>query len=303
MTTDRALTAIVQSWMEEGPTDLPDRILDAVLDQVPATRQRRFSWPAWRFADMNGYAKFLVATAAIVAVALVGFNLLAPRNGGVPGATQGPPTASPSPSAAAALATPKAAPPNGPVDAGTYRVTEPWFTRSPLTLTLPDGWQREDNVFWGPGPNTYDGDGVGVASWPLSHVFRDSCQWTDDLGTDNLRPVGPPEEVVRALVEQLGHDTSAPTDTTLGGYPATRMELSVPTDFDIATCHNAFMRLWPDEGPKMQYGLPIEPGQRFAVYVVDLDGAAQLVIGTRTEHSSAADVAAMEQVIESIRFD
>ena len=50
MSTDRDTTRIVRSWLEEGATALPDRVLDAVLDQVPATSQRRSWWPAWRFA-------------------------------------------------------------------------------------------------------------------------------------------------------------------------------------------------------------------------------------------------------------
>ena len=53
MSTDRDTTRIVRSWLEEGATALPDRVLDAVLDQVPATPQRRPLWPAWRFRQMN----------------------------------------------------------------------------------------------------------------------------------------------------------------------------------------------------------------------------------------------------------
>ena len=49
MSTDRDTTRIVRSWLEEGATALPDRVLDAVLDQVPATSQRRPLWPARRF--------------------------------------------------------------------------------------------------------------------------------------------------------------------------------------------------------------------------------------------------------------
>ena len=49
MSTDRDTTRIVRSWLEEGVTALPDRVLDTVLDQVPATPQRRSWWPARRF--------------------------------------------------------------------------------------------------------------------------------------------------------------------------------------------------------------------------------------------------------------
>ena len=77
MSTDRDTTRIVRSWLEEGVTSLPDRVLDAVLDQVPATRQRRSWWPAWRFAEMNNIAKLLVAAAAVVVVAVISINLFA----------------------------------------------------------------------------------------------------------------------------------------------------------------------------------------------------------------------------------
>ena len=92
MSTDRETTRIVRSWLEEGVTRLPDRVLDAVLDQVPATPQRRSWWPAWRLSDMNTFAKFAIAATTVLVVAVVGYNLL-PGVGGTGG-----PTATPSPS-------------------------------------------------------------------------------------------------------------------------------------------------------------------------------------------------------------
>ena len=76
MSTDRDTTRIVRSWLEEGVTALPDRVLDAVLDQVPATPQRRSWWPARRIADMNPIAKFAIAAAAVVVIAIVGLELV-----------------------------------------------------------------------------------------------------------------------------------------------------------------------------------------------------------------------------------
>ena len=93
MSTDRETTRVVRSWLDEGVTRLPDRVLDAVLDQVPATPQRRSGWSAWRSYRMNNYAKMAAAAAAVVLVAVVGYQLL-PRNGGI----GGQPTVAPSPS-------------------------------------------------------------------------------------------------------------------------------------------------------------------------------------------------------------
>ncbi len=104
MSTDRDTTRLVRSWLEEGATALPDRVLDTVLDQVPATPQRRSWWPARRLRNMNIYAKLALAAAAVVVALLLGANLL-PRSPSVGSPSPTPavsptPSSTPSPSAA-----------------------------------------------------------------------------------------------------------------------------------------------------------------------------------------------------------
>ena len=78
MSADRDADRIVRSWLEEGVTTLPDRVLDAVLDQVPATPQRRSTWwPARRLPDMNNTAKLALGGVAVVVIALLGIGFLA----------------------------------------------------------------------------------------------------------------------------------------------------------------------------------------------------------------------------------
>ena len=124
MSTDRDVTRIVRSWLDEGVTALPDRVLDTVLDQVPATPQRRPWWPVRRLRDMNSYAKVAVAAAAVVLIALVGIRLL-PGQGNT-GASPPPPSpspsASPSPSSSPSPAPSQALFPNGPLPAGSYTI-------------------------------------------------------------------------------------------------------------------------------------------------------------------------------------
>ena len=67
MTTDQGMERIVRSWLEPGLTTLTDDVLDAVMDQLPATPQRR-RWSARRIADMNPLAKYAIATAAVVVI-------------------------------------------------------------------------------------------------------------------------------------------------------------------------------------------------------------------------------------------
>ena len=90
MSADRDVTRIVRSWLEEGATALPDRVLDTVLDQLPATPQRRAAWPARRFLSMDIPAR-LAATAAVALVAVIG-AIAIPKGGGIsaPGASPHP---------------------------------------------------------------------------------------------------------------------------------------------------------------------------------------------------------------------
>ena len=91
---DRDVNRAIRSWLHEDRHEDVSRIAGAVLDQVETTRQRRSWWPARRFEFMNTYAKFALAAAAVLVVAVVGYNFL-PGRGGVGG-----PAATPSPSPA-----------------------------------------------------------------------------------------------------------------------------------------------------------------------------------------------------------
>ena len=92
MTTERdPRTRIVLSWLREDAYQNPERMLLRALDEVDATPQRRSSWPARRSSEMGNLAKVLVATAAVVAVAVVGINLLPGSQTGVGGPRLPPP--------------------------------------------------------------------------------------------------------------------------------------------------------------------------------------------------------------------
>ena len=134
MTTDREALQIIGSWMEDGRTRLPDHVLDAVLDQLPATPQRRRWSPARRIAHMNPLAKYAIATAAVVVIAILGFNFLLSGGDSQVGA---PPSTAPSSSPAPLAPTTGAV-----IDAGRYRWTSPAVD---VSFDLPDGWIGREN--------------------------------------------------------------------------------------------------------------------------------------------------------------
>jgi hypothetical protein len=298
MSTDRDTIRIVRSWLEVGVTALPDRVLDNVLDQLPATPQRRALWPAWRFGDMNTFTRFAVAAAAVVAVAVVGINLLPARGVGVQ-------TASPSPSP---TASPSLLPSTGILGAGSYYIDE-GGTTTPVRIafTVPLGWGTKDEYVYRNrgtdvssfGPGSGPGD-VMFTPWIVSHVYADACQWGGSL-VDAGTTV---DQLASVLVAQKGRTVSAATDVTLGGVPAKRIEMTNAASLDRTTCDSSILRFWPDPGPDESGGLCCTgPGSTDVVYVLAVDGKRFVVVVRHQADSSAADVAELEAVVATIRFD
>ncbi len=72
MKPDRDANGIVRTWLENGVTQLPDRILDDVLLEIPAIPQRRRSWGGATLPQLNRAAQVGLATAAVLLVVAMG---------------------------------------------------------------------------------------------------------------------------------------------------------------------------------------------------------------------------------------
>jgi hypothetical protein len=276
---DREVTRIVRSWLEEGVTALPDRVLDAVLDQVPATRQRRAWWPARRLPQMNTPIRIAIAAAAVVVVALIGVNLV-PRTGGVGGP---PPTLAPTPSPSPA----PTLPPSGQLAAGTYRSDF-------LTYALPAGW----NSYQSWGANKNDGNppaGMFVAPWSkIATVYHDPCAWSTTGAS-----IGPTvDNLVAALVAQKRGLTVTPVDVTIDGFHGKQIDLMVPLDVTIAACDGGQYKSWTDTSGGDRYNQG--PGQHDLLDILDVNGRTLVVERSFYPANTAADLAELQAIVDSI---
>jgi hypothetical protein len=304
MSADRDVTRIVRSWLEEGVTALPDRVLDVVLDQLPATPQRRSLWPARRFRDMNTSVKLAIAAAAVVVVALAGIYLL-PRGGGIAG--PGPtPTAIPSPTPSPILDF------TGDYAPGTtYAIDDPCCVASRMTFTMPaTGWYAPLEA-WRIGKNVPGGsDLFDLYVTPLfvGNIYTGGCHWR---GTELDPPVGPSvDDLATALFAQAGPGASSPVSVTVGGHPGKKVELQIPESLDMTACDSdggggdpIFGRFVIDAGSgaaPYTHG----DGQHNTIYIFDVDGTRQVIDAMYAPSTtSAADRAEQEQIIASIRFE
>ena len=74
MTTPRDPDSLLSAYLTDGIDVLPDRVVDAVLDEAHRTRQRVVFGPRRR-PVMNSTFKVILAAAAAVAVVVVGVGL------------------------------------------------------------------------------------------------------------------------------------------------------------------------------------------------------------------------------------
>ena len=282
MSTDRDVTRIVRSWLEEGVTALPDRVLDAVLDQVPATRQRRAWWPARRLPQMNTPIRIAMAAAAVVVLALIGVNLI-PRTGGVGGPPRRPPpTPAPAPPPAPTL------PPSGQLAPGTYRSDF-------ITFTLPAGWS-----FRAGRPSSAMGTrpmGWRSPRWRnIATVYSDPCHWQTTAAS-----VGPTvDDLVAALVAQKRGSTVTPVDVTIDGFHGKQIDLMVPLNVKIAACDGGQYKSWTDTtgGDRYNQG----PGQHDLLDILDVNGRTLAIQRSFYPANTAADRAELQAIVDSIKI-
>ena len=285
MSSDRDTTRIVRSWLEEGVTELPDRVLDSVLDQLPATHQRRATWwPARRIAQMNTAAKFGLAAVVVVA-ALLGLNYLVAPNIGGP--RLGDPTPSPSPSPSAPIQR------LGDASLDPGPVVATGFGDSGLVtvrFTVPDGWIGFAGVGVLPATGTEAPDGMGIGLGEVNAgLFSDPCRWIDARED----PIGPTvENLADAFVAQTAYEASTPLDVTLGGYSGKLVNLQLPSD--VASCDAG--EFYPWVGSIYAQG----PDNRWDVWILDVEGERIVVLGTYFPGTSAEDRAEQQAIIDSI---
>jgi hypothetical protein len=293
---DRDVDVAIRSWLREDRHEDVSRIAGAVLDQVETIPQRRSWWPAWRFHDMNTFAKALVATVAVLAVAFVGINLLPARGGAGPGGQPSPsltPTPTRSPSAPPTESV-SDLPSTDSVEAGTYRLPG-----SSILITLPSGWDAGEGSIRKHNDQP-DELRVGFATSSIS-VYPDAC------ATEvTPPPVGPTtDDLLAALRAQENSDVSEPVAVTVGEVAATRVEISVPEGLDLATCREGMLRALNAVGYGwVAWGLePTGSYKPWAIYVAEVpSGRVVFDFGHETD-ATDADIAELNAIVESMKTE
>jgi hypothetical protein len=227
-------------------------------------------------------ARYGLVAAAVVAAVLLGVTLFGrgPNTGSDPESTPTPiPTATPPPLS------------GGLLDPGTYTLVGEDLNG---TLTVPAGWAN----LGGRGV-TKGGDQTFtvVTFWPFptdfEEVYSDPCQWETSVIEPSVGPTV--DDLANALAAQLMRGDAVPTAVTIDGYEGTYLEMSVPTDIDLASCDQGEFRSWAG---RFHQG----PGQVDRVYILDVDGVRHVLIAHHMPDATAADLAEQQAIVDSIDF-
>ncbi len=250
---------------------------------------------------MNAYAKLAIAAAAVVVVAVAGIYFL-PRGGNVAGPV---PTASPSPTPSPVLNFVGSYAPGT-----TYTIDDPCCVGpSRMTFTMPaTGWSAFD--FVSVGKNVPGGSAITMTSSSARIWSGTSTPVAAiGLGRHSFHPSDRRSTTSRSRSNaQAGPDASPPTDVIVGGFPGKKVELSIPEDLDVATTCDSdgdfrvFGR-WYQGAPYGAGPWTFGNGQHNTVYIVDVDGTRQVIDTMYVPGTSAADLAELDQIVKSIRFE
>lgn len=181
------------------------------------------------------------------------------------------------------------------LEPGAYSIPPGQWTPARLTFEIPsEGW---DVRYLGLTKHLDEPGEVGLATWIVTHVYTDTC-----APEGELRPIGPTVDNLVAALEALGGaDVSPAVETTVGGFPAKRVGISMSPDLDLAQCRVPALQVWAD-AQETDYYARI-PGAIDSVYVIDVNRETLALVAGHMIDSAASDVAERDAIIASMQIE
>jgi hypothetical protein len=180
---------------------------------------------------------------------------------------------------------------------GTYRIPRSAWSAADFTVTFPEGWTVQYGHVYH--QDNQRGETAEFYAIDLDAIYTDSCH-----GEGISKALGSGADgLVTALLEQEGTAAGDPVETTLGGYPATRVDLEIPKRLDLEDCRLAEdgvlgLQLWY-AAPADKYFV-LQPRSRTSIYALDVDGERQVFL-TQQFSPTPEDSAEVQAVLDSIR--
>lgn len=234
---------------------------------------------------MTPAVRFIVAIAAVVVVGAIATSQLITPGEDDPSRARG----------RAASPTVPAAP---STDAGAAELVigRPYLEHHIVRAPARHGWEQVANALVRSGTER---SSIGISAWRVRWAYADPCRW-ESTRIDFAGSVTP-HHVARTLADQVGRDGADPVRAEIGGWMATRVELSVPHDLSVAACNDgryvAFAH--PDD---LTGNDNHRPGQRDLVYVVNVDREPIVIDAWLAPGATVADQAELDAMLQALEI-
>ncbi|MDX1469314.1 MAG: hypothetical protein R3258_08225 [Acidimicrobiia bacterium] len=237
-------------------------------------------------SDSSERRRWVIAMAGIGAVVfavVVGLGLLSPA----------PDVAQPGTTTTTTAPPRTDYPESGPVEAGTYRLEPSASTVAAVILTMPEGWITQDGL---PMANKAPNEDAGFAFYTVGRISSDPCERAGGVA------VGSFDALAEALVDLPDISSTGPVDTTLGGLPAQRVDLTVAAGFDASSCNApGGLQIWYSELAGNYFVLLDD--HTASVYIIEVAGQRQVYVTSVRNGATEQAIAELRSITESIHFD
>jgi hypothetical protein len=307
MSNTRESETLLARWLAEGPTEINDRVVEAALDEVERTKQRRVLRAPRLWDLLTARPIGLAGAAAVVVVIVVGGLLLlrfAPLGNVGGNATPTPPVSVPPSSTPTIAPSPSANP--FPGATSLFGVTS---TVAGVTYfsDLTPAFALEPGVGWG-----VDHDQatlVGIHNGPsLSNgAPKYSVQFLVPFKVVQPGTAGPtavPTDLIAWLEARPDLSLSAPQPVTIGGLTGTLVEGGLrsgaalnPEGIVNLICANVSTCGY--EGGQL---IALGPDRHATFVVLDVRGTTVVIALVGPAANTAADRAKLDTVLNSVTF-
>lgn len=198
------------------------------------------------------------------------------------------------------------------IEAGTHLVPAGESQVAAYHVTVPADWHVQYGIMLvkhpaPPSPEAHPeiegGEGMFLSPFVLDKVklFRDACHGGEKIGA---APSSVPELVSALRAQQSGPLTRDPVATTLGGLPATRIDLGFRTRADLSDCRiPGMLQVWRADPERNEDYNVLLPNGSISVYVVEVDGRSQGFLTQTLSETSDIDRAELQSILDSISFE
>ncbi len=309
MTRQLDLEQLLDTWLDDGPTDTADAVFDAAVARVYRQRQRPAWRVSWRNALVTTNLKLLIAAAAVIVIAVGGIALLG-RPSTSPGNISVPPSASPSaspspspspsttPSASAVFPSwyPSQGSGAGILPAGST-TTRHFLAGS--TFAVPEGWVNDGD--YTPVYSLFPDTPANEAEYARSKVTAQNLLMTDTVENNmfaicdatGLFHGATAASVIDAVVANQALSATEPVDVTIDGLIGRQIDLQLSPDWTGRCPLNA------DDPPNRDY---TDARNRLILLDSPLGRPIGIAIGSLYSSDFEAFLADAMPIVESLHF-